>query len=397
MFSHRLPWSVSTNRISERLAALRLSGAPLWDLTSSNPTAVQFEYPHEAIRDAFAAVQDFSYEPEPAGAQKAREAVAAYYQRRGATVEPERIFLTASTSEAYALLFKLFCDPGDEVLVPHPSYPLFEYLAALESVKITPFWLRFDGSWYIDFESLQKALTEKTRAIVIVNPNNPTGSFLTRAELERLTEFAGEHQLPLIVDEVFADYALTESQNRVTTFVNRHDVLSVSLNGLSKIAGMPQVKLGWIVLNGPPKQRGFVSQNLELILDTYLSVGTPVQRALPELFSVGEKFQEKIKARCRENVSTLKNTLRNSSAHLLSIEGGWSAIVQLPRTRTEEEWVLHLLEKYQTVVQPGYFFDMPSEAYVVVSLLTEPAAFREGCERIRQALIPNEIEMEPRA
>lgn len=307
-----------------------------------------------------------------------------YYSRRGLAVEADRILLTASTSEAYGDLFKLLCDPGDEVLVPRPSYPLFEYLAALESVRMVPYWLRYDGSWHVDFGDLRQRISPRTRAIVIVNPNNPTGSFLKEREAVRLVALAAERGLPVIADEVFFDYPLGRKSRQAATLVNRHDVLSFSLNGLSKAAGMPQMKLGWIVLNGPDAKRERARQRLELILDTYLSVNTPVQRALPALLGLGESMQARILSRTRENLRVLEDLLRDSAAHPLCTEGGWSAIVRLPGMQDEEKWLLDLLEQEQVIAQPGYFFDLECGRSLVVSLITPPESFREGISRMKK-------------
>ena len=382
MYSRRLSWSSSLNAHSARVAELRQNGAVLLDLTSSNPTACGFGYPHEAVASAFAQIRDFGYFPDPFGEVAAREVVRTYYLERNLDVSSDRILLTASTSEAYGQLFKLLCDPGDEILIPLPSYPLFEYLASLESVRAAPYWLQYDGSWHIDFEGLEAGLTERTKAIVVVNPNNPTGSFLKQGETDRLFAIAKERELALIADEVFFDYPLSEKAGRTRTFVDRNDALSFSLNGLSKTAGMPQMKLGWLVINGPERQRRAARERLELILDTYLSVNTPVQRALPELMNIGRELQTHIQGRIRHNYEVIEKKLTGSSAHPLHTEGGWSAIVQLPRTRSEDEWLQRLLENERLIVQPGYFFDMPSEPYVVLSLLTPPQDLERGIESL---------------
>ena len=384
-YSSRLSWSFLPNSFTKKIAEQRAAGVDLIDLTISNPTGVLSDYPHREIRAAFERVPDYTYHPDPLGLLEARLAVAAYYKRRSIAASPDQILLTASTSEAYALLFKLLCNPGEEVLVPVPSYPLFEYLAALEAVRIVPYALRYDGNWFIDFESVERQISPRTRAIVVVNPNNPTGSFLKRGELETLLKLAEEHRLPLIADEVFQDYTVLENSGRFRTLIGFDDILSFSLNGLSKAAGMPQMKVGWIVVNGPVSERSLARERLELILDTYLSVNTPVQRALSGLFEIGDAVQGQLLARVRENHSTLQEFLRDSPAHCLHLEGGWSAIIQLPAVMTEEAWLSKLLEEQNVIAQPGYFFDMPGEPYLVVSLITAPTLFREGVKRIGQA------------
>lgn len=383
-YSQRLSWSCSPNPFTQAIEKKRRAGAAILDLTVSNPTIAFSDYPHSEIRRAYGSIQSFAYEPDPAGKESTRIAIAGYYRRRNIQISPSRLLATASTSEAYALLFKLFCGPGDEVLVPVPSYPLFEYLASFECIRVIPYRLLYDGSWFIDFANLRDRISQRTRAIIAVNPNNPTGSFLKKAEAVELAAIAREHELPVISDEVFMDYALTPGQDRTRSFIGIDSVLSFSLNGLSKAAGMPQMKLGWIAINGPEAEQALARQRLELILDTYLSVSTPVQAALPDLFEIGERMQTRILHRTRENQARLQELLRDSPAHLLHLEGGWSAIIQLPNTRSEEEWVTRLLNEYDVVVQPGYFFDMPDGTYIVVSLITPPDEFLEGIRRLRR-------------
>lgn len=280
------------------------------------------------------------------------------------------------------MLFKLLCDPGDEVLTPTPSYPLFDYLAALESVTTTLYRLQYDGVWHIDFADLRRRISHRTRAIVLVNPNNPTGTFLTRAEQDELMSIALEYQLPLICDEVFMDYGVCARSGVCRTLIGCDDVVSFSLNGLSKAAGMPQVKLSWIVINGPAKDRQLARDRLELISDTYLSVATPVQKALKSLLEIGEQFQSEIAARLRENLQQIDKTLAGTPASRLHMDGGWSAILQVPGTRSDEVWAKKLLLEKQVLVQPGYYFDLTSGTYLVVSLLTEPATLHDGAVRI---------------
>ncbi len=382
-YSQRLPWNGAPNALSRLLEAKRRTGAALLDLTVSNPTQAFLDYPHEAIRAAYGAVQDFTYQPDAFGHRAARQAITELYARRGIAVSPDRLVLTASTSEAYALLFKLFCDPETEVLAPRPSYPLFEYLAALESVRIVPYRLVYDGAWFMDWTNLREQISERTRAIVIVNPNNPTGSFLKTHEAEELFRIAHERGLPVISDEVFLDYSFGPGSERVRTLIGTDSILSFSLDGLSKTAGMPQMKLGWIAINGPEEQVDIARRRLELLLDTYLSVSTPVQRAAPKLLDIGAELRHSILERTARNCGSLRRLLLGAAAHPLHIEGGWSAIIQLPGIASEETWVARLVEEHGVIVQPGYFFDMASEAYVVVSLLTPPDQFDEGALRIR--------------
>ncbi len=370
MFSRRLVWTSETNPLTKLLEKKRADSTPVLDLTESNPTRAGIVYPDASILAALSDPRSLQYEPTAAGLQEAREAVASYYAGR---IRPEQILLTASTSEAYTYLFKLLADPGDEVLVPRPSYPLFEFLAALESVTVAPYRLEYDHGWFIDLADLRSRITPRSRAVVLVNPNNPTGSFLKRRELEQLHQICAEHDLALISDEVFADYALREDAERVSSLAHNSEVLAFSLSGLSKVAALPQMKLGWIAAGGPGYQQAF--ERLELIADTYLSVSTPVQCAAADLLAVRQSVQPQISARTRANLAALGGSA-------LDVEGGWYAIIRVPRIRGEEEWVLHLLSEHNVLVQPGYFFDFESEAFLVVSLLTPEATFREGISRI---------------
>jgi alanine-synthesizing transaminase len=383
-YSHRLPWSISPNPFSQALQEKRSAGAALIDLTISNPTQVFDDYPHAEIAQAYGAIDDFTYRPEPAGSLRASRAIVSYYETRGTAIDAQQLLLTASTSEAYALLFKLLCDPGDEVLAPAPSYPLFEYLAALECVHIVPYRLHYDGHWFIDMDNLRAQISTRTRAIVIVNPNNPTGSFLKKTEAGALLSIADEHALPIICDEVFMDYALACDGGRVPTLIGTESVPIFALNGLSKCAGMPQMKLGWIALSGPDAFWQAARQRLELLAETYLSVATPVQSALGRLLRIGDGIQQCIGERIAKNLQQAHAILENSAAHCLPVEGGWSAIVRVPARFSEETWAMRLLNEYGVAVQPGYFFDMESEAYLVLSLIAEPQAFLRGIQALRR-------------
>lgn len=362
----------------------REAGARLLDLTVSNPTEALADYPQEQIAAAYGSLRDFTYSPDPAGSPSARRAIAEHYRARGIFLAPDDLVLTASTSEAYALLFKLLCDPGDQVLAPLPSYPLFEYLAAFESIEIVPYRLRYDGTWFVDMDTLRRQSSPRCRALLLVNPNNPTGSFLKRHEAEEFLGFAADRNLPIVSDEVFRDYAFAAAPNRASTLIGDGPVLTFSLNGLSKAAGMPQMKLAWIALGGPQPARAEARERLELLSDTYLSVSTPVQAALPELLRIGESIQPRIALRTARNLAALHTILQDAPAHCLHVEGGWSAIIQLPCTATEDVWITRLLEEHGVILQPGYFFDMDSEAYVVASLLTPPEPFAEGIERLKR-------------
>jgi alanine-synthesizing transaminase len=378
VFSCRLKFDLRPNPLSVLLAEKRRAGAPVLDLTGSNPTLAGFVYPEREILEAFTNRGALSYDPAPRGLPTARGAVSQYYAERGREVPASRILLTASTSEAYAYLFKLLTNPGDEVLVPRPSYPLFEFLATMESVSVKQYALRYDGAWHVDFDSLERAVTERTRAVVVVNPNNPTGSILKREEARQLDEFAARHGISILADEVFSDYIHAEGAPPALTSPGQAPLFSMS--GLSKIAGLPQMKLGWIVAGGPRHEESL--ERLEWIADTYLSVSTPVQRALPRLLELSGGIRAQIRERTAANLANLHKILRDSPVSVLNVEGGWCATLQVPRTRTEEEWTLALLRDRNVLVQPGFFYDFESEAFLVLSLLTEPATFVEGVRRI---------------
>jgi aspartate/methionine/tyrosine aminotransferase len=387
MFSSRFHWDFRTNRLTQALEAMRRGGARILDLTESNPTRAGLVYPPEMVR-AFDDPRMLLYEPSPAGAAEAREAVASYYAARGARVETGRILLTASTSEAYAWLFKLLCDAGDHVLVPRPSYPLFEFLANLESVEVRQYPLAYHGGWAIDLDALAAAVSERTRAVVLVNPNNPTGSYVKRAELETLSRLCAQRRMALISDEVFSDYALGEAPDaeRVATLMGVEECLAFSMSGLSKIAGLPQMKLGWIVTSGPPKLRAEAMEKLEWIADTYLSVSTPVACAAARLLASGVLVQRQIRERTAGNLAVAREALAGSAANVLAVEGGWYITVRMPRIRSEEEWAIQLLSQESVLTQPGFFYDFESEAFLIVSLLTMPEVFREGMGRLRRAV-----------
>jgi aspartate/methionine/tyrosine aminotransferase len=382
MFSSRLNASSEINRSTQRLRERRAAGSPILDLTESNPTRAGIEYPTDEIARLLSDPRSLTYEPQPTGLLAAREGVAAYYTDRGESADPARILLTASTSEGYAYLFKLLANPGDEVLVPRPSYPLFEYLAALESVHVVQYPLIYDGAWAIDFNALRHAITPRTRAIIVVNPNNPTGSFLKQQEHEELIRICRDHGLAIVSDEVFSDYARHDDPNRVRTLSSTSEVLTFSLSGLSKVAGLPQIKLGWMVVNGPETLRRAAIERLEFIADTYLSVSTPVQWAAAGLLALRKGIQSQIETRVRHNLAVLCRAFGpESSNRVFNAEGGWYAIVQVPRVRTEEEWVLTLLDQQGVLVQPGFFFDFETEAFLVVSLLTREEVFKDGIGR----------------
>jgi aspartate/methionine/tyrosine aminotransferase len=372
------------NRIARAVEERRRTGARgILDLTESNPTLAGIEYPADILR-AFQDPRLLVYEPAPAGSLEARQAVAGHYAARGQPVGPERILLTASTSEAYAYLFKLLADPGDCVLVPRPSYPLFEFLADMESIEVRQYPLVYHGGWSIDLEALAAAVSDRTRAVVVVNPNNPTGSYVKPTELAAITRLCADRGMAILSDEVFSDYALAPDPERVDSLTGVEECLTFSMSGLSKIAGLPQMKLGWIVAGGPAGLRAAALERLEWIADTYLSVGTPVQCAAARLLAAGEEVQRRIRERTAANLCQAREALAGSVANILAVEGGWYITVRAPRIRSEEEWVLELLAREDVLVQPGFFYDFESEAHLVVSLLTAPEVFREGVARLRK-------------
>jgi len=380
MFSSRLDWAIDPNPLTRLLHEKRSDGAEIVDLTESNPTAAGFSYRSERVLAALADPRSMRYEPAPAGIIAARSAVSEYYSNR---IPVERILLTASTSEAYGFLFKLLADPGDEVLTPRPSYPLFDFLAALDSVRVVQYPLVYEAGWAIDFQAIAARISPRTRAIVIVNPNNPTGSFLKKAELSQLIALCRTHGLAIISDEVFSDYAFEDNPARMRWLIEVEDVLTFSMSGLSKVSGLPQMKLGWIVASGPESLRQQAFDRLELIADTYLSVGTPVQWAAASLLASRVEMQTQILARARANLALLRSKIGPGSPwQVLDVEGGWCAVIQAPRIHSEEEWVLTLLREENVLVQPGFFYDFESEAFLVLSLLTPSETFGEGIQRI---------------
>jgi aspartate/methionine/tyrosine aminotransferase len=381
MFSTRVPDDRSPTRVARALAAARARG-PMLDLTLSNPTRAGIPYPADLLR-GLADPASLTYRPEPLGLEDARAAVAGTYARRGLSADRERIVLTASTSEAYSLLFKLLCDPGrSDVLTPVPSYPLFDHLARLDGVAQRRYALEFHGTWAIDRASLDRAWTADTRAVLAVSPNNPTGSVLHAEDADELVSRCASRSAALIVDEVFRDYPLGPPLEDPPALRSPRCLLA-RLGGLSKSAGLPQVKLGWIALDGPDDLVAQALERLELIADTYLSVSTPVQIAAASLIHAGETIRAAILARIRGNDATLRRLAAGSAGvDVLPADGGWSAVMRVPATRSEEELVLELLERDGVVVHPGYFFDFAHEAFLVVSLLPAPDDFARGVERI---------------
>ena len=385
MFSRRSDWSVSTNRLTLARQARIAGGGEIIDLTVSNPTRAGLNYPHEELADLLYRSARASYDPDPRGLITAREALAASLSSSGAgEISPDDLFLTASTSEAYSFLFKLFADPGDRILTHAPSYPLLDHLAGLETVQLDHAGMEWQGGWSLAEGSLESALRERTRAIAVVHPNNPTGTFLRSDSLGEILDLCVRRSLPLISDEVFFEYPLTEVSGPALRAAQcAREGLVVSLDGLSKSAGLPHWKLGWMHLAGSPRQKAAALAGLELIADTFLSVATPVQVALPGILALAPAIRLQILDRVLRNDGRLRDVVRNiPSIVALPVEGGWSAVLRVPATRSDEDLAVELLERTGVLIHPGYFFDFPTDGYVVVSLLTHPDEFDEGIRRL---------------
>lgn len=386
MYSQRVPSAPESNAWNRRLAERRAAGAPLLDLTVTNPTSVGLPVDVSELLARLGDPGSARYDPDPRGIRSAREAVAAYYDDHRVRVHPDQVVLTASTSEAYAHLFRLLADPGQVVLTPAPSYPLFEPLASLESVGIRHYPLRYAGRWWLDREALAGAATDQAaRGIVLVQPNNPTGSFLDASEVEWVAGLARERRQPLIVDEVFLDAVPPKAAEEARSLAGRDDLLTFTMSGLSKVCGLPQLKLGWIVVSGPEAERRRAIEGLEWIADTFLSVATPVQRALPALLAGRRLFLAAAGERLAVNEAWLRGALAGTPVSVRPRQGGWSVILELPRTRRDDEWGLDLLDR-GVVLHPGHFYDMSEEATLVASLLTPPRDWTRGVARLLETV-----------
>jgi len=383
VFSYRTLVDLASNSLTRAVAAARADRRPFIDLTESNPTRVGFAYPADLLAP-LADSRGLTYTPLPFGLMDARRAVAAEYERRGFGVSPDRIVLTSSTSEAYALLFKLLADAGDEVLVPRPSYPLFEHLTGLELVAACSYDLEPDARWGIDFTSIERSVTPRTRAVLVVSPNNPTGSYVSAEDYARLAEFCARRDVAIIADEVFADYELTSGAVRKAGVLARQpDVLGFSLGGLSKSIGLPQIKLAWIAVSGRDAVVRTALDRLELICDSYLSVSTPVQVAAAELLARGAGVRDQIRCRVSSNYRQLQTRVAGAPAcRVLPSDGGWYGVVQVPSLEPEESLAVGLLVDDGVLAHPGYFFDFPRESFLIVSLLTPEGPFAEGVDRL---------------
>ena len=377
MFAKRTNWNLETNRLSAALAAHRAAGKPLIDLTGSNPTECGFRYDEQAILSALRNPAALKYEPNPRGLDVARSAVVQYYAERAAIVSNDDIFLTTSTSEAYSYVFRTLCDPGDELLIPAPSYPLFEFLADIQDVRLVRYQLVYDHGWQIDFHALEQAITTRTRGVIVVHPNNPTGHFTKLAEMRKLNEICATRGIAIIADEVFLDFAL--KQKPIATFAANSEALAFTMSGLSKICGLPQMKAAWLAISGPEALKVDALARLEVIADTYLSMSAPIQWAMPALLGQRHAFQKQVLDRVSKNLSELDGQLaRQKSCSRLEVEGGWNAVIRVPATRSDEDLALELLATQGVYIHPGHFYDFPSEGHLVLSLITPSQTFQEG-------------------
>lgn len=382
MFSERTRWNRQENDLTLTLEHIRASGQTVLDLTRSNPTECGFAHDQSSIQQALSGTGLLRYKPDPRGLLEARQAVATYYRTQYAEAAlPEDLLLTASTSEAYSFLFRLLCNAGDEVLIPAPGYPLFDFLADVCDVKLVRFPLVYDHGWQIDFGALAAAVTERTRAVIVVHPNNPTGHYVSRTEQDQLTEFCTERGIALVVDEVFLDFSLREQH--VRSFVACDRALTFTLSGLSKICGLPQMKLAWLAVSGPEAEKREALARLEVIADAYLSVGTPVQTAAPALLQMRGSFQVQVMKRVRKNLAELDRQLAQQKVcSRLECDGGWTALLRVPAVQSDEELAIALLKDRNVLVHPGHFYDFARPGYLVVSLIVPEPEFAEGIGRV---------------
>ncbi|HXP09205.1 MAG TPA: pyridoxal phosphate-dependent aminotransferase [Acidobacteriaceae bacterium] len=377
-WSARTQWDLAETPWAAQLAQLRSAGAELFDLTASNPTRCGFAYDAEAILAPLKNSAALEYEPDPRGLRRAREAVSLYYRDHAATVDPDRIFLTTSTSEAYSFLFRLLCDPGEEVLIGQPGYPLFDFLAQLDDVRLVPYPLFYDHGWHLDLEALRRRVTSRTRAIALVHPNNPTGHFTRPSERAAIEEVCREHGLALIVDEVFLDYRVSASHGQ-SFATGPHPVPTFVLSGLSKVAALPQMKAAWVACFTADLER------LEVISDTFLSMSAPIQHALPVWLNQRGEIQDQVKHRLEANLGQLDQLLlRQTLVTRLEVEAGWYALLRVPEVQAEERLALDLLQKRAVVVHPGGFFGLSGQGWLVVTLLAPTPEFTAGIQAILQ-------------
>jgi alanine-synthesizing transaminase len=378
VFADRTNWNLKANPLSEALAQHRTSGKALLDLTASNPTECGFDYDSRAILQALANPTSLAYDPNPRGLPSARHAVAAYYAARGAEVPVDSIMLTTSTSEAYSYVFRTLCNSGDEILIPEPSYPLFAFLADIQDVKLARYPLDYDYGWQINFHTLQQAVTSRTRGVIVVHPNNPTGHFTKAGELTKLNEICSARNLAIIADEVFLDFTLHRGRAPFS-FAQNSAALTFTMSGLSKISGLPQMKAAWLITSGPERLKAEALARLEIIADTYLSMNAPVQWAIPASLEQRQSFQTQLLSRIQKNLAELDRQLATQkSCARLVVEGGWYAVLRVPATRSDEELAIELLNQKNVYVHPGHFYDFPSDGFLIVSLITREEDFAKG-------------------
>ncbi len=380
MFSNRTQWNLSNNRLTEELARHRASGRKLFDLSASNPTECGLNYDRQAIMRALCSPAALGYQPDPLGLKTARAEVRDYYAERGEHIALEDLVLTTSTSEAYSFVFRLLCNPGDEVLVPTPSYPLFDFLAEINDVKLTRYPLLYDHGWQIDLHALEQAITPRTRGIIVVHPNNPTGHFTKPSEMVRLNQLCAAHGMAIIADEVFLDFNWNDA--RPGSFAANTGALTFTMSGISKISGLPQMKLAWLVVSGAEAEKREALARLEMIADTYLSMNAPIQLAAPTLLKLRQGFHKQLMTRMRWNLAGLDSQLAGKNCSRLEVEGGWYAVLRIPATRPDEDLALEILEKHDVQVHPGHFYDFPGDGHLVLSLITPEQDFAEGVRRV---------------
>lgn len=384
MFADRTSWNLKPNRLAEALERHKSSGRKLLDLSASNPTECGFKYDAPAIMRSLCAPASLQYHPDPRGLKSARQAVSDYYAARGEHVSVDDLLLTASTSEAYSFVFRLLCNAGDELLIPTPSYPLFDFLADINDIKLIRYALFYDHGWHIDLHALKQSITPRTRGIILVHPNNPTGHFTKPEETAQLNELCAANRMAIIADEVFLDFSLGARQK---SFVSNSAVLTFIMSGISKVSGLPQMKFAWLAVNGPGEMKREALTRLEMIADTYLSLNAPIQLASPVLLQQRGPFQQQLMDRVRKNLAHLDIQLvEEKKVSRLEVEGGWYAVLRIPATRSDEEFAIDLLEKYGVYLHPGHFYDFPGDGYLVVSLITPEQEFSEGLHRLLSAV-----------
>ena len=378
MFSKRTNWKLNPNKYTQVLAEMRAAGTPIIDLTISNPTQCGFHYDADHILKAFQNPNALTYEPEAKGLLCAREEVVRYYREdHGVVVDSDSVLLTTSTSEAYSYMFRLLSDPHDEILVPKPSYPLFDFLGELQDVTLVPYSLEYAHGWFVDFSSLVRAVTPRTRAVLLVHPNNPTGSYVRHEEQQRLNELCRERGLALVVDEVFLDYGLTDERRE--SFAINDDALTFTLSGLSKVAALPQMKVAWLITSGPEPAKKIALERLEIIADTYLSSNAPTQWAFGALLEQRRTMRPQLLDRVRQNRGFLRSSMsKGGGCELLDAEGGWYGVILVKSERPDEELAIEILRTTHTLVHPGHFYDFRRDGYLVVSLITPVSDFQQG-------------------